>query len=299
MDELISIFFPSNASLPAPIPAPLPPPPPKSVLERLLEKLPWSVEQLRWFTCIVLSTAGVSATVFGYVRYGRRARRLRNTPSVNSLHNIQDVLQKTPHDSSVWLKITGRVHCPNPVVAPLCGLPCAYVDVIYARRHLHRRKLSPQATNEDRRRLERREKRRWSPKQLNELFHEKLKSAWTLQIPSGEHVNVDMAGADLSLERTVNRKKIHESVLRNDAAVLVLGRVNGNLNGDVFCISNQRDQTIRRKARQSTSNTDWCLITTQTEKQLLYSLDKRWISWTVTGVGFLSGAAFLARIILA
>jgi 7,8-dihydro-6-hydroxymethylpterin-pyrophosphokinase len=53
------------------------------------------------------------------------------------------------------------------VIAPLSGLSCAYVDVVYARRHMHRRKLPAQATQEQRRRQERRERKRWSNRELD------------------------------------------------------------------------------------------------------------------------------------
>ncbi|KAI8056565.1 hypothetical protein BDF22DRAFT_666911 [Syncephalis plumigaleata] len=300
MEEFLSIFFSNELPFVSrvPPPPPLPPPPPptsRSIITRIIDKLPLSREQLRWYSCLLLSVAGLSVTVFGYIRYGTRTRRIRKATNVYSLESIRKALNTTPQPSSVWCKMTGRVHCPNPVIAPLCGFHCAYAQVVYARRHMHRRKLPAQATKADRQRMERKERRRWSKYQLNELFNEQLQSPWSIQIRDGEHIVVDMTGADLHLEQMVNRKNIHESILRNDASVFILGRVDVDASGEVFHVSRLIDRSIQSKMTSSSSgNHDWLLITTQSESELLRSLDVRWLSWSMTGVGLLGSAAFIA-----
>ncbi|RKP06209.1 hypothetical protein THASP1DRAFT_31975 [Thamnocephalis sphaerospora] len=233
--------------------------------------------------------SGASALVYGYVRYGRPARRLGRAKQGQSLAEMQQVLAQSPAEGD-WFKMHGRVHCPNPVMAPLSGLACAYVDVTYARRHMHRRKLHAKATPEERRRQERRERRRWSKQELNaggcECFHERLSAPWTLQIKSGDHVVVDMNGSQLELEQIIDRHTIQESVLRNDAPVLVLGRVRTDLSGDVLRVG---------PSAKGSRRSDGFLITTRTEHEVTRALHYRWAGWSAMGVGLLGCAAAMAR----
>ncbi|KAK9701140.1 hypothetical protein K7432_011855 [Basidiobolus ranarum] len=201
---------------------------------------------------------GLSSLIYGYLKYGRKAIRIQQTPFLGSKEDLMEALEILQNGwlKGGYFKIKGIAETKKPITAGLSGHDSVYTKI----RYLRMVKCKSRAI--------------WNSKSIlkQEFYDEISQTPWLCRLSDGTAVTVIGKGAEYILEKTITETYTQESILRANKPVLILGYLHSPRPG-IFQISKPY---IR-----------WFLISGNDETTLVKQFKFWWHVWNVIGTGLL------------